>query len=165
MNISKRMLLPAQVLISWLALSGPAPAIEPAPAGNVASNSKATQRHARIDRSGKARKGTASYYGHEFYRKKMANGKRMNPNSNVAASKTLPLGTKAKVTNLDTGKSEIVNIEDRGPYIQGRIIDVSPATAEKLDMKKDGTAPVQVKPLELPPKEASETQDATVSPK
>ena len=73
----------------------------------------------KLDRTGKPRKGKASYYGREFYGKKMANGKTMNPRSNVAASKTLPLGTKAKVTNLDTGKSAVVDIEDRGPYVDG----------------------------------------------
>lgn len=74
----------------------------------------------------------------------------MDPNSNAAASKTLPLGTKAEVTNLETGKSEVVEIRDRGPYVDGRIVDVTPKTAEKLEMKKDGVAPVEVKPIEVP---------------
>lgn len=85
----------------------------------------------------------------------MANGKPMNPHSNVAASKTLPLGTKAKVTNLETRKSDVVVIEDRGPYVKGRIIDVTPKTAEKLDFKEEGIAPVQVEPLEVPPGKGS----------
>jgi rare lipoprotein A len=123
------------------------------------SDAKATtnhaHKHARLDRSGKARKGKASYYGREFYGKKMANGKAMNPHSNVAASKTLPLGTKAKVTNLETGKSAVVDIEDRGPYVDGRIIDLSPKTAEKLEFKKEGVAPVVVKPLVVPQEDAS----------
>jgi len=80
----------------------------------------------------------------------MANGKPMKPDSHVAASKTLPLGTKAKVTNLKTGKSDVVDVEDRGPYVDGRIIDVSPKTAEKLDLKKPGVVPVEVKPLIVP---------------
>lgn len=115
-----------------------------------------TQREAvvanpKLDHSGKARKGKASYYGRQFYRKKMANGKPLNPDKHVAASKTLPLGTVAKVTNLKTGKSDIVTIEDRGPYVKGRIVDVSPKAAEKIDLKKDGVAPVEVKPLVVPP--------------
>ncbi|MBC7859684.1 MAG: septal ring lytic transglycosylase RlpA family protein [Burkholderiaceae bacterium] len=98
----------------------------------------------------KTQKGKASYYGAKFAGKKMASGEPMNPRSNVAASKTLPLGTKAKVTNLKTGKSAEVVIKDRGPYVDGRIIDVSPKTAEKLDLKKDGTAPVAMQPLHVP---------------
>lgn len=103
-----------------------------------------------LDRSKKTRKGKASYYGHKFYGKRMAGGEAMDPRSNAAASKTLPIGTKAKVTNLETGKSDVVVIKDRGPYIKGRIIDVSPKTAEKLDLKEDGVATVKVTPLEVP---------------
>jgi rare lipoprotein A len=109
------------------------------------------------DRSGKPRHGKASYYGREFYGKKMANGKKMNPQSNVAASKTLPLGTKAKVTNLDTGKSAVVDIQDRGPYVKGRIVDLSPKVAEELEIKDKGVAPVRVDPLVIPPKDESNT--------
>ncbi|HEV7816430.1 MAG TPA: septal ring lytic transglycosylase RlpA family protein, partial [Janthinobacterium sp.] len=117
---------------------------KPAPAG------AGQQQHKAQDRSGAARKGKASYYGPEFHGKKMANGERMDPESHVAASKSLPLGTKAKVTNLETGKSDTVVIGDRGPYVPGRIIDVTPKTAEKIEMKKDGVAPVVVRPVELP---------------
>ncbi|MES2162992.1 MAG: septal ring lytic transglycosylase RlpA family protein [Pseudomonadota bacterium] len=105
-----------------------------------------------LDRSGKTRKGKASYYGRRFHGKKMANGETMKPDSNAAASKTLPVGTVAKVTNLDNNKSEVVVVKDRGPYVDGRIIDVTPKTADKLDMKEEGGAPVAVTPLKLPPK-------------
>jgi rare lipoprotein A len=80
----------------------------------------------------------------------MADGTPMNPQSNVAASRTLPLGTKAEVTNLENGKSEVVEIRDRGPYVKGRIIDVSPKVADKLDIKEQGVAPVEVAPIEIP---------------
>lgn len=112
--------------------------------------SKASQSANRTDRSGKTRKGEASYYSHKFAGKKMANGKPMKPDSNVAASKTLPLGTKARVTNLENGKSADVVIEDRGPYVQGRIVDVTPKTADQLGFRKDGVAPVEVKPIQVP---------------
>lgn len=108
-----------------------------------------------LDRSGKVKKGKASYYGKNFHGKKMADGTRMNPQSNVAASKTLPLGTKAKVTNLENGKSEVVEIRDRGPYVQGRIVDLSPRTADKLGIREQGVAPVEVKPIEVPQKDGS----------
>lgn len=101
----------------------------------------------------KIRLGKASYYGRSFYGKKMANGKPMNPESNVAASDTLPIGSTAKVTNQDTGQSAVVSIQDRGPYIKGRIVDVSPAVADKLGMKQDGVVPVEVETLSVPDKD------------
>jgi rare lipoprotein A len=103
-----------------------------------------------IDLSGKPRRGKASYYANSFKGRKMADGTPMNPNANIAASKTLPLGTTAKVTNLQTGKSDIVEIRDRGPYVKGRIVDVSPKVAKDLQMKQDGVAPVVVTPLKVP---------------
>lgn len=139
-------LLIARVLVLYLSISFAAAETtdtKPAP-------SKASQPVNRTDRSGKTRKGQASYYSHRFAGKKMANGKPMKPNSNVAASKTLPLGTKAKVTNLENGKSADVVIEDRGPYVKGRIVDVTPKTADQLGFKKDGIAPVEVKPIQVP---------------
>lgn len=80
----------------------------------------------------------------------MADGTPMNPNANIAASKTLPLGTIVQVTNLENGKSDIVEIRDRGPHVPGRIIDVSPKVAQQLGMKKAGVAPVEVKPIDMP---------------
>ena len=95
-------------------------------------------------------RGKASYYGKEFYGRKMADGTKMDPRSNIAASKTLPLGTVAEVTNLENGKSEIVEIRDRGPYVDGRIVDVTPKTAQELGFKEDGVVPVVVKPIDIP---------------
>ena len=135
-------------------LSTALPAQKPASADARQASPKAAH-HAGLDRSGKARKGKASYYGRKFYTKKMADGTPMNPQSNVAASKTLPLGTKARVTNLKNGSSEVVEIRDRGPYVKDRIVDVSPRTADKLGLKEDGTAPVEVKPMEVPQPDGS----------
>jgi rare lipoprotein A len=95
--------------------------------------------------------GKASIYAKKFANRKMANGRRMDPNQNNAAHKTLPLGTRALVRNLETGKSAIVTIEDRGPHIPGRIVDLSPATAEEIGLeRKQGLARVEVVPLEVP---------------
>jgi len=81
----------------------------------------------------------------------MANGAPMNPRGNNAASRTLPLGTVAKVTNVATGKSAIVKIEDRGPYIKGRIVDLSPATAHRIGItRRMGIAKVVVAPIAVP---------------
>lgn len=77
----------------------------------------------------------------------MANGETFDQQSDSAASKTLPLGSKAEVRNLENGRTAVVTIEDRGPFVSGRVIDVSKKTAERLDMVDDGTAPVEVRPL------------------
>jgi len=103
---------------------------------------------AKPDLSGRKRIGHASVYAENFAGKKMADGTKMNPHSDNAASKTLPLGTTAKVTNLQTGQSAKVTIRDRGPHVKGRILDVSPATARKIGITKDqGVAKVQVAPI------------------
>lgn len=86
----------------------------------------------------------------------MADGKLMQPEANNAASKTLPLGTKAKVTNLATGQSAVVTIEDRGPYVKDRIVDLSPATAQRIGLDKDkGVANVAVAPIAVPQSDGS----------
>src|ERR1700761_7206760 len=113
------------------------PPVPPAPAGH-------------IDHSGRKEKGRASFYSSHFTNRKMADGNRMNPNANIAASKNLPLGSVAKVTNLDNGKSAMVKIEDRGPYVNGRVVDLAPKVADELDLKQKGVAQVVVKPVTLP---------------
>ena len=104
----------------------------------------------QMDHSGRKETGHASYYGKEFNNRKMADGNRLNPNARVAASKALPLGSVAEVTNLKNGKSTTVRVEDRGPYKPGRIIDVTPKAAADLDMRHSGVAPVEVKPITVP---------------
>lgn len=75
----------------------------------------------------------------------------MDPQGRNAASRTLPLGTVAKVTNVATGRSAIVRIEDRGPYIKGRIVDLSPSTARKVGITPHiGVAKVVVAPITVP---------------
>jgi rare lipoprotein A len=104
-----------------------------------------------IDRSGKERVGKASFYAHMFAGRKMADGKQMDPQHDNAASRTLPLGTTAKVTNLETGKSAFVTIQDRGPYVDGRIVDLSPSTAQEIGLShREGVARVEVSPLAVP---------------
>ncbi len=111
---------------------------------------------AHLDHSGRERIGKASYYADRFAGRKMADGRRMNPHGNNAASRTLPLGTKAKVTNLETGRSAVVNIEDRGPYVKGRIVDLSPSTARQIGIdKQEGVAPVDVAPVAVPQPDGS----------
>jgi rare lipoprotein A len=108
-----------------------------------------------IDYSGRKERGRASFYAPKFAGRKMADGRRMNPNQNVAASKALPIGTTAKVTNLETGKTATVIIQDRGPHRGDRVVDVSPKAAERLGLKKRGVAPVEVSPIAVPQKDGS----------
>jgi len=106
---------------------------------------------AKPDFSAQARRGKASFYARQFFGKTMANGAPMNPRGNNAASRTLPLGTVARVTNLTTGKSAIIRIEDRGPYIKGRIVDLSPSTAHEIGItRRIGVAKVVVAPIAVP---------------
>lgn len=112
--------------------------------------------HARaLDHSGHTVRGKASYYGRHFDGRKMANGKRFYPSENIAASKTLPLGTVAKVTNLANGKSATVTVQDRGPHVDGRVLDVSASVAHKLGMTRQGVVPTTVKPVTVPQPDGS----------
>lgn len=91
--------------------------------------------------------GGASWYGPGFHGKKTASGERFNENAMTAAHKTLPLGTVVKVTNQRTGKSIKVTINDRGPFVKGRIIDLSKAAAARLGTKNSGVGKVCVAKL------------------
>jgi rare lipoprotein A len=76
--------------------------------------------------------GQASWYGPGFHGRRTANGERFNTNDLTAAHRTLPFGTKVKVTNTKTGQSVVVRINDRGPYAHGRVIDLSKALARSI---------------------------------
>lgn len=88
--------------------------------------------------------GVASYYGAELAGNRTANGERFNPSAMTAAHRTLPMGTKLRVTNKANGKSVVVRINDRGPFSKGRIIDLSRGAAEKISMVRSGTARVKL---------------------
>ena len=94
--------------------------------------------------------GEASFYGSGFHGKKTATGEKFDQNDRTAAHPTLPLGTKATVTNLDNGNSVDVKINDRGPYVKGRDIDLSKGAAKELGMTKDGVAPVKIEAEVVP---------------
>ena len=101
------------------------------------------------DLSGDTREGVASFYN--LPGRTMANGAPMDPDGNNAASRTLPLGTVARVTNLETGKSALITIQDRGPYVKGRIVDLSPATARRIGISaRQGVGRVVVAPISVP---------------
>jgi len=89
-------------------------------------------------------KGIASWYGPKFHAKKTSNGEIYNMYAETAAHKTLPMNTIVKVDNLENGKSTVVRINDRGPFVAGRIIDLSNKAAHAIDMVKKGTAKVRI---------------------
>ncbi|MEM7146039.1 MAG: septal ring lytic transglycosylase RlpA family protein [Verrucomicrobiota bacterium] len=103
----------------------------------------------RLRPSGHVSHGKASWYSIKTNRGTVtASGERLSNSAATAAHKTLPFGTKVKVTNLTNGRSEVVRITDRGPYIKGRIIDVTIGTAERLGMVTAGVVPVTVEVME-----------------
>ena len=94
--------------------------------------------------------GEGSWYGRYHQGRKTSTGARFDQNALTAAHPTLPLGTKATVTNLATGKSVEVTINDRGPYARGRDIDLSKAAAQRIGVGKDGAVPVKIDAVVTP---------------
>jgi len=96
-------------------------------------------------------RGMASYYADEFNGRTTSNGETYDMLALTAAHRTLPFNTKVKVTNLDNGRSVVVRINDRGPFKDDRVIDLSLAAARQLAMIGNGTAPVSLEIVELGP--------------
>jgi len=101
--------------------------------------------------------GVASWYGRDFDGKRTANGEIYDMHALSAAHKTLPLPTLVRVTNLENGRSVIVRVNDRGPFVKDRLIDLSYAAAKALGYARKGTAHVRVQTLELPPPSKRDT--------
>ncbi len=106
------------------------------------------QRYEPMESSeGFVQNGIASWYGPDFHGKKTSNGEVYNMNAMTAAHKTLPLGVYIKVYNKETGREAIVRVNDRGPFVKGRILDLSFAAAKKLGVDGAGTARVRIEAL------------------
>jgi rare lipoprotein A len=88
--------------------------------------------------------GTASYYGPGFHGRRTANGERFNMHALTAAHRSLPFGTRLKVTNQKNGRSVVVRVNDRGPFHGNRIIDLSRGAAAQIGMVHDGLARVRI---------------------
>ena len=101
-----------------------------------------------FNKSKKMYKGISSYYGEKFHGKLTANGEIFDMYGVTAAHKEFPFNTVARVTNENNGKSLIIRINDRGPYIDGRILDCSFGAAKKLGFVSDGMAPVKIEIME-----------------
>ena len=91
--------------------------------------------------------GLASYYADRYQGHKTASGERFDGARLTAAHRTLPFGTRVRVTNLDNGRSVVVRVNDRGPFASGRVIDLSQAAARQLDMLRAGVARVKLEVL------------------
>lgn len=94
--------------------------------------------------------GLASWYGPGFHGRRTANGEKFNQNELTAAHKTLPFNTRVRVTSVSNGQSVIVTINDRGPYVRGRMIDLSSAAARAIGLRGRGVGKVKLEVLELP---------------
>lgn len=92
--------------------------------------------------------GLASYYGKKYHGRKTASGEIFNMNKMTAAHRSLPFFTKLKVTNLKNNQSVIVKVNDRGPFIEGRIIDLSYAAAKRIGMLRDGVVKVKIEAVQ-----------------
>ena len=92
-------------------------------------------------------KGLASWYGKDFHGRKTSNGETYDMYAMTAAHKTLPMNVHLRVTNLDNGRSTVVRINDRGPFVKERIIDLSYSAAKELEVVGPGTAPVRIEAL------------------
>lgn len=106
--------------------------------------------------------GVASWYGEPFHGRLTANGERYDMHTYTAAHRLYPFGTRLRVINLDNGRSVTVRINDRGPFVRGRVIDLSLAAATDLGMVPNGTARVRLERLSVPVSLASEESAYTV---
>jgi rare lipoprotein A len=106
--------------------------------------------------------GKASYYGKGFHGRLAANGERFNMHAMTAAHRSLPFGTRLQVTNMKNGRSVVVRISDRGPYVRGRILDLSLGAAQAIGMVHSGVEKVKVTNLGvLPPRKVAEAMSGT----
>ena len=136
---------PAPVLAADPEPSKPAPARKPK-ATSAAKDRAAAGKPTAEKKKQTTYYGLASYYSHQNSR--TANGERFNPRDMTAAHRTLPFGTRVRVTELKTGRSVTLRINDRGPFIEGRIVDVSKSAAEELGMIGRGITRVKLEVVE-----------------
>ena len=131
----------------------PAPIYRSGPSGNSPVKETAAEKNTPPQAKGEprplsAQQGLASFYGKEFHGRKTANGEIFDMEAMTAAHRTLPFGTMVLVTNLKNGQSVTVRINDRGPFVEGRIIDLSQGAAGKIGI--DGVEPVRLEIVQQP---------------
>ncbi len=142
-----------------VAVSPPPPATQQVPSGTPpveSGQAKAPETDQEVIEIPPATKpllvetGIASWYGAPYHNRRGSNGEIYDMHAMTAAHRTLPLGSIVRVTNPETGATAIVRITDRGPFIQGRVIDLSQAAAKKIGLVQKGTAPVRLEVLKTP---------------
>ncbi|MEH6455476.1 MAG: septal ring lytic transglycosylase RlpA family protein [Cocleimonas sp.] len=114
---------------------------------SACSQKQSSSNSAHSHSSSQYEAGQASYYANKYQGRQTANGERFNQNARTAAHKTLKFGTRVKVTNVDNGRSVIVRINDRGPFIKGRIIDLSKSSFSIIANPRLGIVKVKVEIL------------------
>jgi rare lipoprotein A len=139
------------LIIAGLATSTAGRAVTPLQAQNIVEVPAPAEEEAVLlvkeDTAEHVGDGEASYYGKELAGNRTASGERFNPSALTAAHRTLPLGSRIRVINKANGKSVIVRINDRGPFAKHRLIDVSFAAAQQINMVRAGKAPVRLELL------------------
>ena len=144
----RRILLTAAVA---LPLAGPAPAAQTADDRPAASEATITPGGRRAER--RVKRGVASYYARYFHGRRTASGERYDHGAMTVAHKSLPFGTLLRVEDERTGRRILVRVNDRGPFVRGRVLDLSGAAADRLRMRSRGTARINyevVAPSALP---------------
>jgi peptidoglycan lytic transglycosylase len=129
-------------LLTSCAASRPVAALDPADPPDPPAHAKHQRHHHRHGQVG-----YASFYGRPHDGLRTASGERYDMDEMTAAHRTLPFGTRVRVTNLENGRRVVVRINDRGPFRKGRVIDLSYAAARKLGLVRDGVAKVRLEVL------------------
>ncbi len=157
-HVVVRLLFIGALLVLVSACSKPKP---PAPSAGSSEGYRVLGKtyYPITDADGFRQTGTASWYGDKFHGKKTANGEIYDMHAETAAHKTLPLGTFVKVRNLENNRETVVRINDRGPFVSGRIIDLSYKAARAIDMVGNGTARVEI--VAMAPSDGSRTASDT----
>jgi rare lipoprotein A len=145
--VSGRALRAAAVALCAAAACAPGPARE-AGAGGPGRAGEAPARAAPAPARPGEQVGLASYYGRRHHGRRTASGARFDMHAMTCAHRTAPFGTRLKVTSLESGKSVVVKVTDRGPFTGGRVVDLSYAAARKLGMVEDGVVRVRIEPVD-----------------
>ncbi len=156
-----RRLFALLLILALVACAAPRPAPAPQPRSKVLhtpqnAGQKGWQKPYVVDgqrydplgsHHGFTEEGIASWYGSDFHGKRTSNGEIYDMHAMTAAHKTLPMGVYVRVVNKANGREEVVRINDRGPFVRGRVIDLSYTAAKKLGVDGPGTAPVRIEAL------------------
>jgi len=154
MNIQEALSLLIAVLVAAAPAVGQTPSAPAAPpsAQSAPAAPPAASGGAMTGAVGETQTGLAAYYSHRFQSRRTASGERFDSSALTTAHRTLPFGTKVRVTNVRNNRSVVLRVNDRGPTQTGRIVDMSPEAAGRLGFVRSGLTEVTVEVVEVPPK-------------